>query len=67
MLLVAPLRKRQTFVSGSIHLGDLRHVRHTQRLELPNLPGPRIFIRNPSADELLLFSSRRVIKNRNTL
>ncbi len=67
MLLIAPLRKYLTFTFGSIDSGDLHDIRHTKRRQLANLPCPCILIGKPSADELIVFSARRVIKNRNSL
>ena len=67
MLLVAPWRKHLTFTFGSIDSGDLHDIRHAQRPQLANLPCPCILIREPPADELMVFSTRRVDKNRNSL
>ena len=67
MLLVGPLRKYPTFISGSIHSGDLHDIRHAKRAQLANLPCPFILIGKPSADELRGYSARRVLKNRNSL
>ena len=49
MLLVAPLRKRLTFVSGSIDLGDVRDIRHAERRQFANLPRPCILVGKPVA------------------
>ena len=67
MLLVAPLRKHLTFTFGSIDFGDLRNIRHAEHPQLANLSCRFILIRNPSVDELMVFSARRVCKNRNSL
>jgi hypothetical protein len=67
MLLVCPLRKHLTFTFGSIDSSDLRDVRHAEHLQLANLSGTRILVRKPSANELKVFSARRILKNRNAL
>src|SRR5208282_1129383 len=67
MLLVAPSRKHPTFTFGSIDSGDSHDIRHAKRPQLANLPCPRILIGEPPADELIVFSARRVHKNRNSL
>ena len=67
MMLVGPLRKRLTFTFGSIDSGDSCDVRHAKHLQLANLPGRRILIRKPSANELKVFPAWRVLKDRNSL
>jgi hypothetical protein len=67
MLLVAPLRKRLTFVTRSRDLGDVHDICHAKRRQLANLPCPFILMGKPTAAELLLFSVGRLIKNRNSL
>jgi hypothetical protein len=67
LMLVAPSRKYLTFTFGSIDPGDLHDIRHAKRPQLANLPCPRILVREPPADELMIFSTRRVDKNRNSL
>jgi hypothetical protein len=66
-MLVALWRKHPTFTFGSIDSGDLHDVRHAKRPQLANLPCRRILIREPPADELMVFSTRRVHKDRNSL
>src|SRR5208282_1920468 len=67
IMLIAPSRKHSTFIFGSIDSGDLHDIRHAKRPQLANLPCPRIIIREPPADELKVFSTRRVHKNSNSL
>ena len=65
-MLVTPCRKHLTFTFGSsISSGDLHDIRHPQRPQLADLPRTRILVREPAADELVVFSTRRVGKNRN--
>ena len=64
-MLVAPWRKHLTFTFGSIDSGDLHDIRHAKRPQLANLPCARILVRESPADELVVFSTRRVGKNRN--
>jgi hypothetical protein len=49
----------------NVSSGDLHDIRHAKPPQLANLPCARILVREPSADELVVFSSRRVGKNRN--
>ena len=66
-MLVAPLRKRVTFSFGSnVGSRDLHHIRHAKPSQLTNLPCSRIFVREPPADELVVFSTRGVGKDRNS-
>src|SRR6476620_3833088 len=67
MLLVAPSRKRLTFISSSLHLGDVHDIRHAKRRQLANLPGHFALMGKPTADELSVRHARRLIKNRNSL
>jgi len=67
-MFVAPWRKRLTFTFGSnVDSGDLHDIRHAKRPQLANLRCARILVREPPADELVVFSTRRVHKNRNSL
>ena len=67
-MLVAPRRKHLSFTFGSnVSSGDLHDIRHAKPPQLANLPCARILVRESSADELVVFSTRRVHKNRNSL
>jgi hypothetical protein len=67
LMLVAPWRKHLGFTSSSgVGSGDLHNIHHPKRPQLANLPCGRILVREPSADELVVFSTRRVGKNRNS-
>ena len=68
LILVAPLRKHLTFTFGS-NLGsaDLDDIGHAEPPQFANLPCARILVREPAAHELVIFSTRRVGKNRNSL
>jgi len=65
--MVAPLRKHLTFTFGSIDSGDFRNVGHAEHPQLANLSYPCILIGKPAANELIVFSGRRVLKNRYSL
>jgi hypothetical protein len=66
-MLVAPWRKRLALAFGSsVGSGDLHNIRHAKPPQLANLPCARILVGEPSADELVVFSTRRVGKNRNS-
>src|SRR6516225_8248130 len=66
-MLVAPWRKHLGFTFGSnVGSGDLHDISHAKPSQLANLPCSRIFVREPSADELVVFSTRRVGKDRNS-
>src|ERR1700738_5185259 len=66
LMLVAPRRKHLAFTFGSdLGSGDLHDIRHAKRAQLANLPCARILVREPSTDELVVFSAGRVRKNRN--
>ena len=64
-MLVAPWRKHLIFSFGSsFGYGDLHDIRDAKPPQLANLPCGPILIREPPADELVIFSTRRVGKNR---
>src|SRR6516225_2843962 len=66
-MLVAPWRKHLGFTFGSnVGSGDLHDIRHAKPSQLANLPCSRIFVRESPADEFVVFSTRRVGKNRNS-
>src|SRR3984893_17881013 len=67
LMIVAPWRKHPTFIFGSIDSRDLLDIRYAKRPQLANLPCRRILIREPTADALMVFSIRRVRKDRNSL
>src|ERR1700736_5331172 len=65
--LVAPWRKNLAFTFGSnVGSGDLQDIRHAKPHQLANLPCARILVRESPADELVVLSTRRVAKNRNS-
>jgi hypothetical protein len=67
LMLVAPWRKHLTFTFGSsVGSGDLHDIRHAKQLQLADLHCARIHVREPPTDELEVFSTRRVAKNRNS-
>src|ERR1700730_19429004 len=64
---VAPWRKNLAFTFGSnVGSGDLHDIRHAKPPQLANLRCARILIGEPPADELVVFSTRRVAKNCNS-
>src|SRR5260370_42643537 len=66
LMLIAPCRQYLPFTFGSnVGSGDLHDVRHAKRLQLANLPCARILIREPPADELVVFYTLPSGKNRN--
>ena len=66
LILIAPWWKHLSLTFGSsVGSGDFHNIRHTKRFQLADLPRARILIREPPADELVVFSTRRVAKNRN--
>ena len=66
-MLVAPWRKHLTFSFGSnVGSGDLHDIGDAKPPQLTNLPCGPILIREPSANELVIFSTRRVGKNRHS-
>jgi hypothetical protein len=66
-MLVAPWRKHLTFTFGSnIGSSDLHDIRDAKPLELANLPCGLILVREPPTDELVVLSTGRVGKNRNS-
>jgi hypothetical protein len=52
-------------IGSSFAFGDLHNIRHAKQSQLANLPCAAILVREPSADELVVISARRVGKNRN--
>jgi hypothetical protein len=67
LMLVAPWRKHLTFTFGSsVGSGDLHDICHAKQLQLANLHCTRIHVRKPPTDELEVFYTRRVAKNRNS-
>ena len=67
-MLVAPCRKHLGYTFGCFSIGsrDLHDIRHAKPPQLANLPCARILVREPPADELVVLSTRRVAKNRNS-
>jgi len=66
LTLVAPRRKHLSFTFGSnFGSGDLHDICHAKPAQLAYLPRARILVGEPPADELVVFSTRRVGKNRN--
>ena len=67
-MLVAPWRQHLAFSFGSSvgGSGDLDDIRHTERLQLANLPCGRILVRQFATDELVVFPTRWVGKNCNS-
>ena len=66
-MLVAPWRKHLAFTFGSnVGSGDLHNIRHAKPPQLSNLPCTRILVRESPTDELVVFSARRIGKNRNS-
>ena len=64
-MLVAPRWKHLTFSSSSnVCSGDLHNIRDAKPPQLVNLLCGPILIRESPADELVIFSTRRVGKNR---
>ena len=67
-MLLTPLRKYLTFTfRPRLGSGKLHDIGHAKPPQLANLPRARILVREPPADELAVFSTRRVGKNRNSL
>lgn len=67
LMLVAPWRKNLAFTFGpNVDSGDLHDIRHAKPPQLANLSCARILVREPPADELVVYSTRRVAKNRNS-
>jgi hypothetical protein len=65
-MLVTPWREHLSFTLGSsLGSGDLHDISHAKPLQLAHLLCTRILVRKPPADELIVFSTRRVGKNRN--
>jgi hypothetical protein len=66
LMLLAPLRKRPTFACGArVAAWSLHHIVYAKPARLPNLPCGRILVREPAADEFLVFLVRGVGKDRN--
>src|SRR5258706_16280981 len=66
LMLVAPWRKHLAFTFGSsLGSGDFHDIHHAKPLQLANLPCARVVVREPPPDKLVIFSTRRVGKNRN--
>jgi hypothetical protein len=66
-MLVAPSWKHLDFTLGPcVGFGNLNDIRDTKRPQLANLPCGPILVRKPPADELMVFSTRRIGKNRNS-
>jgi hypothetical protein len=62
-MLITPWRKHLAFACGSIlSSGYLHDIRHAKRLQLANLPCARVVVREPPADKLVVFPTRRVGK-----
>jgi hypothetical protein len=67
LVLVAPRCKNLAFTFCSRFVSrNLHDVRYAKPSQLPNLPCRRIFVREPSADELKIFSTRRISENRHS-
>lgn len=63
--LVAPWGKNLAFTFGSGFVSwNLHDIRYAKPSQLPNLPCCEIFTAQPPTDELKIFSTRRVGKNR---
>jgi hypothetical protein len=66
-MLVTPWWKHLTFTFGpNVGSGDLHDIRNAKPSQLANLPCAGILVREPSADELAVFSTRGGGKNRNS-
>ncbi len=64
-VLVAPWGKNLAFTFGSGFVSwNLHDIRYAKPSQLPNLPCREIFVGQPPTDELKIFSTRRVGKNR---
>jgi hypothetical protein len=67
-MLIAPRGKHLAFAYGSwLESRNLQDIGHAQRSQLANLPPTLIFIREPSADELPIFSAWRISEDRDLL
>ena len=63
----APWWKHGTFsVGSSITSWDLDNVLHAKPIQLTNLSRASILVREPAANEFVVFSARRVGKYRNS-
>jgi hypothetical protein len=64
-MLIAPQWKHPAFTFRSgFGSGDLNHIRHTKPPQLADSPCTFILVREPPADKFVVFSTRRVSKNR---
>jgi hypothetical protein len=67
-MLPAPCRKHLAFTFGSnVGAWDLHDIGYAKPAQLADLPCAPILVREPPADELVVFSTWRVSKNRNAL
>ena len=67
LMLSAPLWKALNFTFGlDVGSGDLHHILYAKPPQVASLPCSRILVSDPAADELEVFSMRRVGKNRNS-
>jgi hypothetical protein len=66
-MLIAPCPEHLGFTLGAnAGLGNLHDIRYTKRPQLADLPCTRVLVREPAADELMVFAARRVGENRNS-
>jgi hypothetical protein len=66
-MLVTPSWKHLAFTFGPcVGFGNLHDIRDAKRSQLASLLCGFILVRKPPADELMVFSTRRVGKNRNS-
>src|SRR6516162_2822599 len=66
-MLVTPRWKHLAFTFGpNVASRDLNDIGYAKRSQLANLPCGGILVRKSAADELMVFSARRVGKNRNS-
>ena len=66
-MLVAPWLEQLTYTFGSrVGPGNLHDIHHAKPLQLAHLGCASILVREPSADELVVFPSRRIDKNRDS-
>jgi len=66
LMLVAPRWKHLSFTFIFIDSGDLHDIRYAKRPQLAKLPCPPIVLREPPADELVAYFTRRAHKDRNS-
>jgi hypothetical protein len=67
LVLITPLRQRQTFAFRSVDIGDLHYIRHAKRPQFFHLPGRNAEVRHPPTDELTFFFVGRFRKDRNSI